>query len=55
LLVYAANQGIFHLDVQATDTVSYPGAGIGLLVLILGFLYFKKVNRVPNEKLDESV
>jgi hypothetical protein len=25
------------------------------LVLILGFLYFKKVNRVTNEKLDQSV
>jgi len=55
LLVYGSNQGFIDLDVQATDTVSYPAALVGFLVLILGFLYFKKVNRVPNEKLDESV
>jgi membrane protease YdiL (CAAX protease family) len=55
LLVYASNEGLIELDVQSTDTVSYPGAAVGILVLILGFLYFKKVNRVTNEKLDESV
>jgi membrane protease YdiL (CAAX protease family) len=55
LLVYASNEGLIELDLQSTDTVSYPGAAVGILVLILGFLYFKKVNRVPNEKLDESV
>jgi uncharacterized protein len=55
LLVYASNEGLIELDVQALDTVSYPGAGAGFLVLILGFLYFKKVNRVTNEKLDQGV
>jgi membrane protease YdiL (CAAX protease family) len=55
LLVYGANQGFIDLDVQATDTVSYPGAIVGFLVLILGFLYFKKVNRGKDEKLDQSV
>ncbi len=55
LLVYASNEGLIELDVQSTDTVSYPGALIGFLVLILGFLYFKKVNRVADEKLDQSV
>jgi membrane protease YdiL (CAAX protease family) len=55
LLVYGANQGVFDLDVQSTDTVSYPGAVVGFLVLILGFLYFKKVNRGKDEKLDQSV
>jgi membrane protease YdiL (CAAX protease family) len=55
LLVYGANQGFIDLDVQATDTVSYPGALVGFLVLILGFLYFKKVNRGKDEKLDQSV
>jgi membrane protease YdiL (CAAX protease family) len=55
LLVYASNEGLIELDVQSTDTVSYPGAFAGILVLILGFLYFKKVNRVTNEKLDQSV
>jgi membrane protease YdiL (CAAX protease family) len=55
LLVYGANQGFFDLDVQSTDTVSYPGALVGFLVLILGFLYFKKVNRGKDEKLDQGV
>jgi membrane protease YdiL (CAAX protease family) len=55
LLVYGSNQGFIDLDVQATDTVSYPAALIGFLVLILGFLYFKKVNRGKDEKLDQSV
>jgi membrane protease YdiL (CAAX protease family) len=55
LLVYASNEGLIELDVQSTNTVSYPGAAVGILVLILGFLYFKKGNRAPNEKLDESV
>ncbi len=55
LLVYAANQGLIALDVQSTDTVSYPGALLGFLVLTLGFLYFKKVNRGKDEKLDQGV
>lgn len=55
LMVYGSNQGFIDLDVQATDTVSYPAALVGFLVLILGFLYFKKVNRGKDEKLDQSV
>ena len=55
LMVYGSNQGFFDLDVQATDTVSYPAALVGFLVLILGFLYFKKVNKGKDEKLDQSV
>jgi len=55
LLVYGSNQGFIDLDVQATDSVSYPAALVGFLVLILGFLYFKKVNRGKDEKLDQSV
>ncbi|MDA0313758.1 MAG: CPBP family intramembrane metalloprotease [Bacteroidetes bacterium] len=55
LLVYGSNEGLIDMDFQSTDTVSYPGALVGILVLILGFLYFKKVNRVMNEKLDQSV
>jgi len=55
LLVYAFNEGLIELDVQSTDTVSYPGALVGFLVLILGFLYFKKVNRGKDEKLDQGV
>jgi hypothetical protein len=55
LLVYASNKGLIEMDIQSTDAVSYPGAIAGILVLILGFLYFKKANRVTNEKLDQSV
>lgn len=55
LLVYWSNQGVIALDVQSTDTVSYPGALLGFLVLTLGFLYFKKVNRGKDEKLDQGV
>ena len=55
LLVYGSNQGFIDLDVQATDSVSYPAALVGFLVLILGFLYFKKVNQGKDEKLDQSV
>jgi membrane protease YdiL (CAAX protease family) len=55
LLVYFANQGLLEFDIQSTEPISYPAALAGLLVLILGFLYFKKVNRVKDEKLDQGV
>jgi membrane protein DedA with SNARE-associated domain len=55
LLVYFANQGLLDIDIQSTDAFSYPAALVGFLVLILGFLYFKKVNRTTDEKLDEGV
>ena len=55
LLVYASNKGLIEMDLESTDVVSYPGALVGVLVLILGFLYFKKSNRVKDEKLDQSV
>jgi membrane protease YdiL (CAAX protease family) len=55
LLVYFANQGLLEFDIQSTEPISYPAAFGGLLVLILGFLYFKKVNRIGDEKLGEGV
>ena len=55
LLVYASNEGLIEMDIQSTDAVSYPGALAGILVLILGFLYFKKANGVKDEKLDQSI
>ena len=55
ILVYFANQGLLEFDIQSTTPVSYPAALGGLLVLILGFLYFKKVNQARDEKLDEGV
>jgi membrane protease YdiL (CAAX protease family) len=55
LLVYWSNQGVLELDVQSTDTVSYPGVVVGILVLNLGVRYFKKVNKGKDEKLDQSI
>ena len=49
LAVYLSNQGHLSIDMESTDTVSTPAALGGFLVLSLGFLYFKKVNRVKDE------
>jgi uncharacterized protein len=49
LAVYLSNQGYLGIDMESTDTVSIPAALGGFLVLSLGFLYFKKVNRVKDE------
>ncbi|MDX5339094.1 MAG: CPBP family intramembrane metalloprotease [Cyclobacteriaceae bacterium] len=54
LMVYFANQGVIEFDLESTDTVSYPAAAIGLLLLIVGFLYFKKVNQKAHGELDQS-
>ncbi|WP_332913637.1 CPBP family intramembrane glutamic endopeptidase [Algoriphagus boritolerans] len=42
IVIYLSNQGIIDFDLESTDTVSYPAAILGLLVLIVGFFYFKK-------------
>ncbi|GMQ26055.1 hypothetical protein Aoki45_27370 [Algoriphagus sp. oki45] len=55
LIVYFSNQGAFEFDLESTDTVSYPAALFGLLVLILGFLYFRKVNLKTNAELDQGI
>ena len=49
LAVYLSNQGYVGIDMESTETVSIPAALGGFLVLSLGFLYFKKVNRVKDE------
>ena len=49
LAVYLSNQGFVGIDMESTDTISIPAALGGFLVLSLGFLYFKKVNRVKDE------
>jgi membrane protease YdiL (CAAX protease family) len=54
LMVYASNQGMIDFDMESTDTVSYPAAGIGLLVLMAGIFYFKKINK-PNGELEQSI
>ncbi|SFU04375.1 hypothetical protein SAMN04489724_3571 [Algoriphagus locisalis] len=54
LMVYAANQGMIDFDLESTDTVSYPAALIGLLVLLAGIFYFKKINK-PNGELEQGI
>ena len=51
LMVYASNEGMIDFDLESTDTVSYPAAIIGLLVLMAGIFYFKKINK-PNGELE---
>ena len=55
LMVYFSKQGYFEFDLESTDSVSYPLALLGLLVLILGFLYFRKVNLAGHGKLDQGL
>jgi len=54
LMVYASNQGMIDFDMESTDTVSYPAAIVGLLVLLAGIFYFKKLNK-PNGELEQSI
>jgi hypothetical protein len=51
LMVYMSNEGIVEFDMESTDAVSYPAALIGLLGLLAGIYYFKKMKK-PNGKLD---
>lgn len=55
VVVYLSNQGYFDFDLESTDSVSYPAAILGFLVLTLGFLYFKKVNTLEDGKLDKGI
>ncbi|MEP1955708.1 MAG: CPBP family intramembrane glutamic endopeptidase [Algoriphagus sp.] len=54
ILVYASNQGMIDFDMESTDTVSYPAAMGGLLVLLAGIYYFKKINK-PNGELEQGI
>jgi len=54
LLVYMANQGWVDFDMESPDIVSYPLAILGLLVLVAGIIYFKKINK-PNGELDQGI
>jgi membrane protease YdiL (CAAX protease family) len=51
VVVYLSNQGLVDFDLESTDTVSYPAAILGLLVLTVGFFYFKKINQPGNAEL----
>lgn len=55
VVVYLSNQDYFDFDLESTDSVSYPAAILGFLVLTLGFLYFKKVNTLEDGKLDKGI
>ena len=52
IMVYLANQGMINFDLESTDEVSYPVAICGLLVLLAGIFYFKKMNTTGNGELD---
>jgi hypothetical protein len=54
ILVYLVNQELIDIDLESTDAVSYPAAILGLLSLLAGIYYFKKINR-PNGELDKSI
>lgn len=54
LMVYASNQGWIDFDMESTDTVSYPASVIGILVLVAGIFYFKKINK-PNGELEQGI
>ena len=55
IVVYLSNQGLVDFDLESTDTVSYPAAILGLLVLTVGFFYFKKINQPSNAELDQGI
>ncbi len=54
VMVYLANRKVIEFDLESTDTVSYPAALLGLLVLLAGIYYFKKMNK-PNGQLDKGI
>jgi len=47
LMIYMSNEGIIEFDMESTDAVSYPAALVGLLGLLAGIYYFKKMKK-PN-------
>jgi uncharacterized protein len=55
IVIYMSNQGVIDFDLESTDTVSYPAAVLGLLVLMAGFFYFKKINQSEDAELDQGI
>lgn len=55
IVVYLSNQGQLDFDLESTDSVSYPAAMLGFLVLMVGFFYFKKINQPKDAELDQGV
>jgi membrane protease YdiL (CAAX protease family) len=55
IVVYLSNQGQIDFDLESTDSVSYPAAMLGFLVLMVGFFYFKKINQAKDAELDQGI
>lgn len=55
IVIYMSNQGMIDFDLESTDAVSYPAAILGLLVLMVGFFYFKKINQPKDAELDQGI
>lgn len=55
LMVYLSNNGYFEFDLESTDSVSYPAGLLGILVLVIGFLYFRKMNLSGNGELGQGL
>lgn len=52
IMVYLSNQGVIDFDLESTEDVSYTAAFLGLLVLLFGIYYLKKINLPKNGQLD---
>lgn len=52
IMVYMSNQGMIDFDLESTDDVSYSAALLGLLVLIAGIYYLKKMKISEDGQLD---
>lgn len=55
IMVYMSNQGMIDFDLESTDDVSYSAALFGLLVLIAGIYYLKKMKISKDGQLDKSI
>jgi uncharacterized protein len=55
VVVYLSNQDKLDFDLESTDSVSYPAAILGFLVLMVGFFYFKKINQSKDAELDQGI
>ena len=52
IMVYLSNQGVIDFDLESTDDVSYVASLAGLLVLLAGIYYLKKMKIPKHEQLD---
>jgi membrane protease YdiL (CAAX protease family) len=55
IVIYMSNQGMVDFDIESSDSVSYPAAMLGLLVLMVGFFYFKKINQPKDGELGKGI